>query len=71
MAAEFLSSLSFAARMAMPFLEPLAMEGVGANEILRRYMALEPVCSIRYGGRSRNSYRPTQNNSDACAGRKA
>ena len=38
MAAEFLSSLSFAARMAMPFLEPLAMEGVGANEILRRYM---------------------------------
>ncbi len=38
MAAEFLSGLSFAARMAMPFIEPLAMEGVGANEILRRYM---------------------------------
>lgn len=38
MAAAFLSSLSFAARMAMPFLEPLALEGVGANEILRRYM---------------------------------
>ncbi len=38
MAAEFLSGLSFAARMAMPFIEPLAMEGIGANEILRRYM---------------------------------
>ena len=38
MAAAFLAGLSFAARMAMPFIEPLAMEGIGANEILRRYM---------------------------------